>query len=326
MRDRSPAMSKVTAVCAVALLVPLLATRLVAADVSARDAARAERLFEAGHKLIEAGHVDLACESFAASFAIDPQQGTRLNLADCRERQGRLVEAYELFAIGVGEAARANKPRRLTFARQRTAALAQRLVEVKLRVPAIAGLEVKVNGRGVPREEWGRVLRREPSKLVVEASAPGRASYRAEVVGTAGSRVVIAIPMLAPLEGDRRTRAALVGHGVADAARDASSSGGRRSAPLIVGGAGGVLVVGGIVLGLHARARYLDELASPAPDLNRRLDGPQRDANIATVMGLAGTAAIATGVVMYVRGRRDRVVVTPTADSTGAGLSITGGF
>lgn len=298
----------------------LIGARAAAADVSPKDTARATNLFEAGHKLIAAGEIDLACDSFEASFAIDPQLGSTLNLADCRERQGRLVEAYELFATAFATAARQRKPGRLRFARQRMDRLARKLVEVRLAIaaPATPGLAIEIDGNPLPRDRWTTSLRREPSTIVVDATAPGRAPFQAKLVGTAGARVVLDVPALAPL--------AAGAHAGPAPDRRPTSSGRptRRLAPLVLGGAGGALALGGFALGLHARARYQDELAAPLPDLNARLDGPQREADLATAIGIAGTAAITVAVVLHLRNRQDRVLIVPTASTTSATISLTG--
>jgi len=84
----------------------------VSADVSTQDAKRARKLFDDGRKQIAAEHVDAACELFATSLALDPQLGTRLNLASCREQQGRYIDAYTLYQDAAAEAARTGKASR----------------------------------------------------------------------------------------------------------------------------------------------------------------------------------------------------------------------
>src|SRR5262245_31700795 len=84
--------------------------------------ATAKSLFEKGLALQGSGKIDEACKMFESSLLLDPQIGTRLNVAECRELRGRLVEAHALFSEAADEASRAND-RRISFAQQRIQAL-----------------------------------------------------------------------------------------------------------------------------------------------------------------------------------------------------------
>ena len=78
----------------------LLLAGLVCALVStahADDKAAAESAFLRGRELLKAGKVAEACDSFARSEKLDPQMGTRYNLALCYEQEGRLASAWGLF-------------------------------------------------------------------------------------------------------------------------------------------------------------------------------------------------------------------------------------
>lgn len=61
------------------------------------DAKRATALFDEGQALKKEGRVADACEKFEESYELDPAIGTELNVADCREREGKVDEAWELF-------------------------------------------------------------------------------------------------------------------------------------------------------------------------------------------------------------------------------------
>jgi tetratricopeptide (TPR) repeat protein len=100
-------------------LVIALALVANARSVSAEThAERAERLWRQGKALVANDHVDEACDSFQASLDLDAQIGTMLNLADCRAKQERFIEAYSLFEQAAKEADRTDKHGRAAFARQ----------------------------------------------------------------------------------------------------------------------------------------------------------------------------------------------------------------
>jgi tetratricopeptide (TPR) repeat protein len=99
----------------------VVASHVARADVSPADASRASALFEQGRKELTARHVDAACDAFAASFGLDPQPGTRLNLAACRAHQDRLTEAFVLFEQALADAESTGKQGRSTNAAARAA-------------------------------------------------------------------------------------------------------------------------------------------------------------------------------------------------------------
>ncbi len=74
---------------------------LLAASASAKPpnatTAIADSLFEQGRRSLAQGDLDTACERFRVSYNVDPAVGTRLNLADCEERRGRVASAWESF-------------------------------------------------------------------------------------------------------------------------------------------------------------------------------------------------------------------------------------
>jgi hypothetical protein len=290
------------------LLAMLLVAAPAHADVKPEDTARAAQLFEQGQAAITANKIDAACVMFDTSLRLDPQIGTRLNLADCRERQGRLVEAYALFVESGDEAARTNKPGRATFARDRAAALQMKLVRVTLRVaaPDTAGLAIKLSGRELPRREWTKPQILVPGSIVVDASAAGRDPVHVETTANAGAELEIPVPALVANEV------------VVDKSPPQTSPRAERSKlPWIVGGAGVALIGTSLGIGLHTKMRY--DTAYKAGD-KAGVDGAIRESYIATGIGIAGGVALAVGIVLYVRDRpRDSVAIVP---GPGLGLAV----
>jgi hypothetical protein len=283
------------------------------ADVTPADEARALELFNEGRAILdtnplEPARIEAACDAFEDSLRLDPQIGTRLNLGDCRERQGRLVEAHALFEASAAEAERDGKIGRKQFAEERAEALAAKLVRVTLHVqdPAQPALTISLSGRIVSRQEWEVPSFVMPGPIVVEVTASDRLPRRIERKGDPGSEVEISILALTAANPDRSLAANPRPQWV----------------PYAIAGGGGVLLLGSIVLGLHAKARYDTAFEAGNRD---GVASAQHEADVATVVTIAGVAAIGVGVWMYLR-ERDRVVVAPTADTTTAGLAVIGQF
>ena len=278
------------------------------ADVSPERAEKAALLFKEGDAIMASNTTDpqlieSACSKFEASYKLDPQIGTRLNLANCREQQGRHLEAFHLFEESLTEALQTGKQGRADFARQRMDGLAAKLVRVTLRVEKPPpDLEISVGGNKIAPDRWSAPVIVGPGALVVRAAAPDHESVRIERNAAAGERVQVDIPALVPLPPGAR----------------------RSKMPYIVGGAGVALVITSIALGLDARSRYND--AKVAGDIEG-VDGAQTEADVGTFVFIAGAAAVAAGTYLWYRDRnRDRVVVVPTASTTGAGLSLSRRF
>lgn len=278
------------------------------ADVSRERAEKAELLFKEGDAIMASNTTDpqlieSACSKFEASYKLDPQIGTRLNLANCREQQGRHLEAFHLFEESLAEATQSGKQGRGDFARQRMEALNAKLVRINLRITQEQpDLEITVGGAKILRERWTAVVTVAPGTIVVRASAPDFEPVRIEREAAAGDRLTIDIPALSPLPPSAR----------------------RSKLPYLVGGLGIVAVGVSIGLGLHARSNYND--AKAIGDLDG-VESAQTEADVGTFFFIAGAAAVTVGAYLWYRDRnRDRVVVVPTATPTGAGVSLSRSF
>jgi tetratricopeptide (TPR) repeat protein len=294
----------------IALACVLWATR-AAAEVSPADAAKAKALFDQGQAEMDAGKIDAACATFEASFRLDPQIGARLNLGDCREREGKLVEAYALFSAAANEARRTQKQGREAFARQRMAALQAKLVRVSVRVAQPApGLTVKLGERALLPAEWTveQVVR--PGQIVVDASAPDRRPFHVEESAMAGAAIEIVVPVLPP---------------VAEAAAPEPPAPTRHvdRTTWILGGSGAGILIASVAIGLHAKSRY--DTAAKAGDRNG-VSSAQTEADVATVFAVAGAAVITVGIVRYLRTRSDpdRVSIAPALGPGTIGIVVAG--
>jgi hypothetical protein len=280
------------------------------ADVKPEDAARAAKLFEQGQAAIAANKTDAACVMFETSLHLDPQLGTRLNLADCRERQGRLVEAYTLFVEAGDEATRTNKPGRATFARDRAQTLKAKLVRLTLRVDApVAGETIKLAGRELPRTDWAKPQIVVPGSIIVDAAAPGRDPVHVETTATGGAELELPVPTPAVTEVP-----------VAPKPAPPPPPPSRSKLPWIVGGLGVALVGASVGIGVDTKLKYDNaRKMNDAAGVDRAL----HEANIATGVGIAGGVALAVGFVLYLRSDRRDVAIAPGPGSVGLAIQLT---
>jgi hypothetical protein len=288
-------------------------------DLSREDVEKAATaLFEQGRQLAEAGQKDAACDKFESSLRLDPQIGTKLNVAACREDKGQLVDAYALFESAALDADRTQKTGRATFARQRMDLLAKKLVRVTLSIaePDLPGLAITIGGRPVAKSDWSKVHVVQAGRYAIVASAPGKREQRFQHAGAAGTTTAIAVTAFEP---DSTTPVTAPRTMPVDESPRASRL------PLIIVGAGGLAMVGSVALGLHAKSQH--GKAFDRGDAEG-VSSAQREADIATGVAVAGAAIITVGVVLYVRERkaRDRVSLVPSAAPDAIGLAAVGSF
>jgi tetratricopeptide (TPR) repeat protein len=293
------------------------------ADVAQEDMAKAATaLFEQGRQLLESGQADAACDKFEASLRLDPQIGTKLNVAACREDKGRFLDAYKMFEDAGEEAVRTNKQGRDTFARQRMEKLHAKLVRVSLRISPTPGSSVQLATKGETRTltpaQLAKSIVIEPGSFSITVSAPEYESFRVERTGEAGAEVVIDVPALEPATGSVGVNKPGVDH-----LPDIDEP---NPAPAIVLGCGGAVgLIGSVALGLAAKSSY--DKAVLNNDAHA-VHEAQHEADIATAFAVVGLAAITVGVVLYVHNRRHATAaaIAPTATAHSIGLGVVGSF
>lgn len=305
----------------------------------------ATALFDEGRVLAAAGKRAEACAKFEASFALERAVGTEINLADCRERDGKLGDAWRMF----DEAARTDtRPGRARFARDRANALVARTGELVIRVfaPATPGLELTINGRRVASdaEVHDRV---EPGAVHVAVSAPERQAFATDVQATAGATTRVDVPPLSstvtspprpkpPVPATTMTTTSTTpsSHTPGDVHDRRRSSYVIASGALAGAGVVALAVSGG--LAISARSNYRKAFdghcvagaSGPVCDdtgFQIVRDAGSR-ADVATGTAIAGAALVAAGVVVFVLAPRDveRTSVTVAPVAGGWGLSASG--
>ncbi len=172
---------------------------LLVATASAVADPAAEQLFRVGSQVLKQGLVYEACDKFQQSRDVEVKVGTLLNLADCRERQGKLATAWELFLETKALAARQKDTVVATEAARRASAIESKRAFLTITVPAdrrVPGMIVTRNGAEVPAATWDQALPIDPGSYLIEAKAPAYqvATVKVEVGPT--TRVVASVPPL----------------------------------------------------------------------------------------------------------------------------------
>lgn len=107
------------------------------------DDATAEALFQAGKSLMDEKKYSEACPKFEASYKLDPAIGTKLNIAVCHEKDGKLARAWGAWGEARDQAKRENDKPRLELATRRQKELDPKVPKLTVNVTGpTTGLDV----------------------------------------------------------------------------------------------------------------------------------------------------------------------------------------
>lgn len=323
MRSRSWARMVVLALCSFGM----------SALAEAQEMSPAEKLFREAREDMKRQDYTAACPKFEQSLQLMPMPGTLLNLSECEEKQGRLVESLRHLRDAVAKLPPNDD--RVPGAKTRESDLAKRVPTVTVRLAAdmAAGTRVTVDGGEVPPDRIGGPVELNPGKHTFEATAPN---------GTKSSKVIHLS------EGDRgevrlnapskATPSQTTGPEKPDAGSSISTWG------YVVGGLGIVgLAVGA---GFALKAKSLDDDARQAPHYypssgsgsfcDQTCADKNKDArSAATIAQLAiggGAALLVGGAAMILfapsspQRESGRVSISPTAGPGMAGVQMGGAW
>jgi tetratricopeptide (TPR) repeat protein len=326
----------------VALAVSTLAVPAYAQAPSptANTSALAEQLFSQARDLAAANRWAEACPKFEASLRYDPALGTRLNLALCYERVGKLATAWGIYRESLELARKAGDTKRADYALHQSTALEPRLPKLAITAPPAPpdGLVVKRDNTTISAAELGVALYVDPGEHTVTASAPGFDDFTLTITVREGKTETLALPKLPAKQAAVTTTDPQVD----TPAPDTSVRTGRTRRYVAIGGAAvGVVAVSlGLVFGAKASSTYGDAKALCNPELvcdstadydrARELMSDARSAaRTSTVLVVAGGAAIATGAIVFFtspRAKARRARIMPVPQDGGAGLAVMGEF
>jgi hypothetical protein len=308
-------------VSSIAILVLVAEAAAQPAKAKDVDKPAALKLFEEGRAELAAGRADAACTKFEESIRKDPRAvGTLLNLGLCNERQGKVASALALFIEAYDRANEAGEKEQRRAAEEHIAALRPQvsIVAISYAAEPIPGEKLLIDDRVLARGETELAL--DPGPHTVVLTAPGRLPYETTIVAKVSTRIALSLPALAV---------------------PASGTSPRRLAAKIGVFGGGGLVVVAAVLGVIARQKYSAQFEGSPPHCGAAppIDGMEvcddegeaavasarSLAGAATIVGIVGLAAVATGATLWLTEPRGTRVV-PTATSTGGGVAIVGSF
>lgn len=297
---------------AAAVLFAVLTGSATAAAGPAEDRAAAREQLTRAQEAKKQGNLAAACEHLAEVERLDPKLPTLIELAECTEQLGKLVEAKAHWAAARDRAKQTEKPQSRAKAEERLAAVEKRVAQLTLQLAsAPAGAQVFRNDVPVDPASLGSALAMDPGDHVIVVKVAGHEDAKYE---------------LKLAEGDNQTLALAPGPAIVAAApappppppppvvaappqprEDTSSGSGQRTAGLVLGGAG--LVSAGIGAPLWFIG-YRDG-NSLGPTADQQLLAGQ-------ILVIGGAALFVTGAVLFIAApsgeapARARLPITPT--------------
>jgi hypothetical protein len=287
----------------------LLVTPARAGDV---ERSAAQVLFDEARTLMDAGSFSEACPKLAQSQRLDPASGTLLNLALCREREGKTASAWLAYTETVSLAEKENNAERKQLALERIAEIEPDLSRLRLIVPEPTPKDfwVAVDDVRLNQAVWSVAVPVDPGTHRISAGAPGmKLASRSVDVPTTGSTIELRLPELEPLP------AAIPAAKKPPVRTDEPSS--NDGHWLATGASFGLAAAGlavGTYAGIRAGAEWDERNAHCTGGCNQRgVDAGERANEFATVSNIAFSVGIvALGVGSYL------LVTTPERPKTTA--------
>lgn len=316
----TPAGLLFTALVAVA---PMLEVAPALADETGRSAA-AQTLFDEAKLLMAGGTYAEACKKLEESNRLDPALGTLFNLADCYERMGKTASAWSLFLQAQAAAAAQGDTEASHIAAERAVKLATTVPRLELRVTGSEGTPGLRITRGdvlVGEAQWNTPIAVNPGTHRVRATAPNRLGWATDVTILAGgASAVLTIPRLEPDPAREvavrppiatpEVRTILADTSLSPAASDASEGSFPKTPPLVwaLGGVGIAGIGTSLALGTLALLQYQGVSCADnrcSEEAGRERDAAFRKADVATLVGVTGAAALTTALVLWWTQPRD---------------------
>ena len=292
-------------------LVLALASALVAApafaQVSATDAALAEKLFEDGRQLMAKRRYEEACAKLTESQRLDGGVGTLLNLGECFEKAGKVASAWATYHQAEAAATRDGQRKRASFAAARAKALAPALSY--LVIEADPSVQVTCDGRSVGASSLGSAMPFDAGIHTIEAIAMGKKPWSSSVELAPKATQRIVVPALEPEPVTPVVPPPVPPPVVVRATAPKAPSTTQRTVGIALGAAGVVGVGLGTFFGLRARSLNGDANARCGPTTCDRegfqLTSDAKDqATLSTIAFTLGAVALAGGLVLYLTAPR----------------------
>lgn len=303
------------------------------------DRAAAQALFDEAVALRDQGQIAQACAKFEESLRLDPGVGTRFNLADCMERDGRYATAWSHFLEVVAATEMAGQSDRADVARARAKKLEPKLSRLQLTPTSpVTGMAIKRNGIVVGQAQWDTAVPVDAGTYAIEATAPGKRPWTGTVtVEGEGNVVRFEVPALEDAPTPPAGAPPVSGMPVSGTAGRDDGVAGTTIAGITLASVGVVGLGVGTAFGIIAMGKKsdVDELCPDdtcaTPEGITLNDEAKTAGNVSTAAFIAGGALVVGGLVLWLvpssnddvgaRGPRRGVALAPYAD---AGLQLVG--
>jgi hypothetical protein len=295
----------------------------------ADTAAAADALFNEGKRLMLEKRFAEACPKLEQSNRLDPGIGVLLFLADCLAQTGRTASAWSTFREAAALARREKDPReRVAF--EKAAQMEPRVWKITVVVAperAVKGLVVTRDGIDVPPATWNVESAADPGKHNFSASAPGRKTWGASVVGSEGGRYALEVP---PLEEETPGSAPAPRPRVAPATAEAqaqaqtSPGGVQRTIAIAAAGVGVAGLAVGTIFGIEAMSNlgtihaHCSGTSCDSASAAHTRDDARSNASVSTVAFVVGGILVAGGAALY--------FTAPAGATVSAGVARDGAF
>jgi hypothetical protein len=180
---------------AAVVLVAALAAAQAALAASPADRAAARQHWNQAEALKKKGQLAEACKHLEEVERLDPKLLTLMELAECSERLGKLVEARAQWSLARDRAKHDEKPQSKERAEKRLAVIDKRLAHLTLQLAANSPAGAQVLGDDVPLDaaSLGSALPMNPGDHVIVVKAEGREDAKYPVKLAAGDKQTLAI-------------------------------------------------------------------------------------------------------------------------------------
>ena len=309
------------------MLAALLAESSLASAASPEDRAAARQHLSQAEALKKKGQLAEACKHLAEVERLDPKLPTLMDLAECSEKVGNLVDAQAQWALARDRAKHDEKPQSRAHAEERLAAVQKRVAHLTLQLAANApaGAQVLRDDVALEPASLTGALPMNPGDHVIVVKAPGHddAKYPVKLANGDNQTLAIAVgpeaavptsappPVAAPLPAPAAVPAPTSTEVAAPTKPEAPPATGWWSGPRT---AGAILGAAGIVgIGLGSALCVVG---------NRDADKQGSTVDNRTLLGgislASGGVLLLTGAVLFAGGSSDeaaqhaRLTVTPT--------------
>ena len=269
----------------------------------------AAALFDEGRALLDAHQPGPACEKFEASLKLEPDSlGTILNLGLCNEELDKLATALRWFRRVQVRASELVKPDAEAAAKEKTSLLAAKVptLAIAFSNPPPRGTTVAVDGAKIDEIDYARI-EVDAGAHEIATLSPGLPEKHTTATLVDHDNLTITLAIAAPPPPPHEEAIDRGAH--------------QRAQAYVLAGVGASLLIGDTVLSLVAKSRFDD-----TDVLSTRNDWKNVARYGATSLFVAGTAAVATAIYLYVKAPGRERVLVPTLSAEHLGLSLVGSF